>query len=150
MKKYKFNLESVLKVRKIKEDNEKKTFGVLVKDLSKAKEDLTAIENQIVSAYETQESELENEGGLDFVRATGDFIKVCGNRKKEQNKVVKHREERVSIQRELLLDAVTKRKIIEKYKEKRKAEHSKLQRQTETKFIDEISARRVSSKKKGD
>lgn len=148
MKKYKFNLESVLKVRKIKEDNEKKVFGCLVKDLSKAKIDLTAIKNQIVSAYETQECDLEKDGSLDFVRAAGDFIKVSENRKKEQNKVVRHREERVSLQREILLDAVTKRKIIEKYKEKRKQEHAKLQRQTETKFIDESSARRFGSKKK--
>lgn len=148
MKKFKFNLETVLKVRKIKEDNEKKAFGNLVKDLSKAKEDLTAINNQIVSAYETGGQETDEV--MDFARASADFIKISRGRKAEQSKIVKHREAKVSDQREILLDAVTKRKIIEKYKDKQKQEHSKLQRQTETKFIDEMSGRRFGTKKKGD
>lgn len=146
MKKFKFNLNNVLKYRKIKEDNEKKAFGVLVKDLSKANEDLTMIQDQIVCAYETNEESTS----IDELKSCVDFVASSRDRAKEQKKLVKHRENCVSRQREILIHAVTKRKVIEKYKERRKEEFLKSKRTVENKFFDEVAQTKFHTKKKSD
>ena len=146
MKKFKFNLNNVLKFRKIKEDNEKKAFGVLVNDLAKANDDLTMIQNQIVSAYETNEESTS----IDELKSSVDFVSSSRAKAKEQEKLISHREESVSKQREILIHAVTKRKVIEKYKERRKKEYIKSRRKVENKFFDEIAQAKFHTKKKSD
>jgi len=139
MKKFKFNLETLIKVRKIKEDKEKKRYADLVKELSKANDDLTNLNQQVVNVYETHEKDLEQSRSIEFVKEGFSFLEALKDKIKLQKNLLLKRQESVSKQREILLGAVKQRKIIEKHKEKKFEEYKSNSRKQETRILDEIT-----------
>lgn len=139
MKKFKFNLETIIKVRKIKEDKEKKRYSQFVKELSKANDDLTNLNQQVVNVYETHERELKQEGSIEFLKEAFSFLGSLKDKLKLQKSLITKREESVSKQRENLLGAVKQRKIIEKYKAKQFEAYKSNARKKETRILDEIT-----------
>jgi len=138
MKKFKFNLEVLIKVRKINEDKEKKRYASFVKDLAKAEDDLTILKQDSVKVYETNETELEKLNGITFVNEAFSFLKSTQVKIKQQKELILKREESLSKQREILLSAVKQRKIIEKHKERKLQVYKSSSRKKETRTIDEI------------
>ena len=147
MKKFKFNLQSALKFKSIIEEHEKKLLGKAVKELSEAQEELTMLNDKIVSAYDDIEAGTKS-CSIDFVKACGDFITDTRKRKEEQKYLINHRERKVSEQRERLVNAVRNRKVFEKLKEKRYEEFRKAERAAEIKIFDDLTSVRFHGKKK--
>jgi flagellar protein FliJ len=147
MKKFKFKLDSLLRVRKIKEDLQVKKHSQLVKELSKANDDLTNLKKQIVNVYETHEKDLESQDGLAFIKEAFTYLVDSKEKIKQQKILIEKREQKVSKQRENLLDALKQRKIIEKYKEQKIKQHKSDSRKKELKQLDDIIQSRIKEKK---
>lgn len=145
-KKFKFNLEAVNKYREILEDKELKKYAGAVKELSEAKDELTMLTDEIVHSYADRDEGLKD-GDIEFARACTDYVKDTRNRIEDQNVLIKKRERIVSNQLELLVEAMKKRKIVEKLKEKRHDEYKQEIRKSEIKISDDITSTRFQAKK---
>jgi len=141
---FKYNLETVLKVRGIKEKKEKERFAEKQKDYltEKQKED------------QLEEQKKEKEGELKHIIKKGpisEFEKVMrrhahlGVLRKDidvQIEKVIDASKKLETQRAKLIDSMKDRKIIEKNKEHRMDEYKQMMKDLEIKFLDEIATQR--------
>lgn len=142
--KFKYNLETVLKVRGIKENQEKEKFAEKQKDFmtEKQKEEMM------------EEDKREKEGELKGIIKKGpisQFEKVLrrhahlGVLKKgidDQIEKVIDASKKLEDQRAKLIESMKDRKVIEKNKEHRLDEYNDMMKNLEIKFLDEIATQR--------
>jgi len=143
-KKFKYGLETVLKVRGIKERQEKEVFAKRQKEFLDEK----TKEEQLEEQQEVKQEELR-----DIVKQgpISDFEKVLRRHAhlsllkkdiEEQVEKVIDATRKLEDQRSKLMEAMRKKKIMEKNKEHRLEEYSELMKQLEIKFLDEIATQR--------
>ncbi len=142
--KFKYNLETVLKVRGIKEKKEKERFA------EKQKAYLTEKQRE----EQMEENKREKEGELKSIIKKGPishFEKVLrrhahlGVLKKDiddQIEKVIDASQKLEDQRAKLIESMKDRKVIEKNKEHRLDEYKEMMKQLEIKFLDEIATQR--------
>jgi flagellar FliJ protein len=142
--KFKYPLETVLRVRGIKETKEKEKFA------EKQREYLTEKQKEEL----LEEEKREKEGELKHIIKKGpisQFEKVMrrhahlGVLRKdidEQIEKVIDASKRLETQRSKLIEAMKDRKIIEKNKEHRVDEYDQMMKDLEIKFLDEIATQR--------
>lgn len=148
-KKFKYGLETVLKVREIKEKKEQEKFAHKKKKFLKEKE-------------KEKEIRTEKTGEEDVIRETykkgpiSDFEKVLrrhahlGILKKDLDKQIERvikSSKALEKQRENLIESMKDKKIIEKDKEKKLKGYKKLMQSLEIKFLDEIATQRYEHEK---
>jgi flagellar protein FliJ len=147
-KSYKYNLESVLKVRKIRELQQKE---VLSRAEKKLLEELKR-ENEIVAAQQIQRNALRK----DYTGEIGNFQQVLLRQHHlEKLKIDKDKQEKVRLEaenkrdkeKEMLVEAVKRKKIMEKDREKKKNLWKRFMNKEENKFIDEIATVRSTHNK---
>jgi flagellar FliJ protein len=143
-KTFKYDLESVLKVRAIKEKKEQEKFAEKQRVYMTEKER----EEAIAQAKKDREEDLR---GVFRKGPISDFSRVL--QRKAHLEVLKddlaHQVEKVieaskvlEEQRAQLITSMKDKKIMEKHKEKRLKEYQKLMLDLETKFLDEIATQR--------
>lgn len=149
-KRFEYDLESVLKVRGIKEKKEQEKFAEKKRVYLKEKQK----EDEIKDNKSTKENELRKI----FKRGPiSDFAKVM--RRKAHLEVLKddldEQVEKVieaskilEEQRARLVEAVKDKKIMEKHKERKLDEYNKLMLELELKFMDEIATERFKLEKR--
>jgi len=142
--KFKYDLETVLKVRGIKERKERERFA------EKQREYMTEKEKE----ERLEEEKREKEGELKHIIKKGpisEFEKVMRRhahlgvlRKDVDDQIEKVIEssKKLEDQRSKLIDSMKDRKIIEKNKEHRLDEYKEMMKQLEIKFLDEIATQR--------
>jgi len=147
-KKFKYGLESVLKVKEIREKKEQEKFAVRQKEYYDEK----TKEQQIQDEKKDQSSQFKKIVG----KGTMDFGKVLARRQhlivlKEaldaQIEKVIESSQKLEKQREKLLDAMKDRKIIEKDKEHKLEKYNEVMKQYEIKFLDEVATLRFKREK---
>jgi flagellar FliJ protein len=149
-KKFKYGLESVLKVRAIKEKKEQEKFADKKREYLTEKER----EEQIERNKKTKEGELR---GVFKKGAISDFAKVL--RRKAHLEVLKDDLDKqiekvieasklLEEQRAYLIEAMKDKKVMEKHKEKKLDEYKKIMQALETKFLDEIATARFKPEKR--
>lgn len=143
-KKFKYGLESVLKVRAIKEKKEQEKFADKKRKYIEEKQREEAI----------KQTKKEREGELREVFEKGpitDFAKVLRRKAHldvlkddldEQVEKVIEASKLLETQRAHLIDAMKGKKIMEKHKEKKLDEYKKIMQDLEIKFMDEIATQR--------
>jgi flagellar FliJ protein len=143
-KKFKYDLESVLKVRAIKEKKEQEKFAEKQRDYLKEKEKEEAIERE----KKTKEEELR---GIFKRGPISDFAKVMRRRSHldvlkddldEQVEKVIDASRILEEQRAHLIASMKDKKIMEKHKERKLDEYKKIMQELELKFMDEIATQR--------
>ncbi len=149
-KRFKYDLESVLKVRGIKEKKEQEKFADKKRGYNKEKKR----EDDIKEDKHGKEGELR---GVFEKGPISDFSKVLTRKAhlevlkddldKQVEKVIEA-SKLLEEQRAHLIDAMKNKKVIEKHKERKLDEYNKLMIQLETKFLDEISTERFQKEKK--
>jgi flagellar FliJ protein len=148
-KKFKYDLQSVLKVRAIKEKKEQEKFAEKKRTYLTEKEREEAIERE----KKGKEEELR---GVYRRGPISDFSKVL--RRKAHLEVLKddldaqvekviEASKLLEEQRAHLVSAMKDKKIMEKHKERKLDEYSKLMLELETKFLDEIATQRFKHEK---
>ncbi|MFC1517664.1 flagellar export protein FliJ [Candidatus Margulisiibacteriota bacterium] len=146
---FKYNLETVLKVRNIREKLEKEKFAKAQKEFQKELKKEEEIKDFQSTKQTEQKSALSGKIS-DFSRILQGHFHL-GKVKKDVEKQEKSRleaEQKKEEQREKLIKSIMDRKIMDKDKEKKVDSWRKLMNKEETKFLDDISTSRYSSKKK--
>ena len=148
-KKFKYDLQAVLKVREIKEKKEQEKFAV------KQREYLTEKEKEEMIEQEKRNKEQELRGV--FKKGPiSDFSKVLRRKAHldvlkddldEQVEKVIEASKVLEEQRAQLVSAMKDKKIMEKHKERKLDEYNKLMQELELKFMDEIATQRFKHEK---
>ena len=148
-KKFKYDLESVLKVRALKEKKEQEKFADKKRKYLTEKEREEAIERE----KKVKEEELR---GVFKRGPISDFTKVLRRKAHlevlkddldEQIEKVIESSKILEEQRAHLIASMKDKKIMEKHKEKKHDEYKKIMQELETKFMDEISTSRFKHEK---
>lgn len=143
-KKFNYGLETVLKVRGIREKKEQEKFAEKKRDYLKEKE----IEEEIKEEKKGKEEELR---GVFRRGPISDFAKVMRRRAHldvlkddldEQVEKVIEASKLLEVQRAQLVEAMKDKKIMEKHKERKLDEYNKIMQDLELKFMDEIATQR--------
>ncbi|HTY12835.1 MAG TPA: flagellar FliJ family protein [Candidatus Omnitrophota bacterium] len=142
-KKFKYGLETVLKVRGIRERKEQEKFAVKKREYLTEKEK----EEELKDKKKGEEQEIREA----FKGPVSDFEKVLrrhshlgvlkGEIENQVEKVIESSRQ-LEDQREQLLRSMKDKKIIEKDKEKKLQQYGKAMQDAEIKFLDEIATER--------
>jgi len=142
-KKFKYDLQSVLKVRAIKEKKEQEKFA------EKQREFLTEQEKED-NIKKNKKNKEEDLRGV-FKKPISDFSKVLTRKahlevlktdlEKQIEKVIEA-SKLLEEQRAKLITSMKDRKVMEKHKERKVEEYNKMMLDLETKFLDEIATER--------
>lgn len=138
MKKFKFRLESVLKIRKFKEDKIKIEIGDILKKINETNDQIVAIDNSIAEAYASQDALLAEPSTGTMAQFFPYYIEGR-NRDKEQKLLQRDALHRAYADKvkELAL-ARGDVKVLDKMKEKKQTAHQKDQEKKRQEDIDDI------------
>ncbi len=148
-KKFQYALESVLKVKQIREKKEQEKFALRQKEYYEEK----MKEQRIQDTKKAQAEEfkkLVSKGTIpDFnsVLTRRQHLIVLKDELDQQIEKVIEASQKMEKQREKLLEAMKERKIIDKDKENKKKQYDEVMKQYEIKFLDEIATLRFSRDK---
>ena len=145
---FRYNLETVLKVRNIREKLEKEKFSKAQKAFRKELEKEKKIKDFQLAKQSEQRKALSGQIG-DFSRILqGHFhLGKVKTDVKNQEKARLEAEQKKEEQREKLMKSIMDRKIMDKDKERKKVSWRRLMNKEETKFLDDISTSRFSRDK---
>lgn len=136
MKKFKFNLEPVLKVRKHKVDNAKNELAKVLAEKQKRQNLIDENLNEI--------KQLQNKGAISDIT----FLQNRFNRiqlLEMNNQKIQHEIDNIieieNLRRRELTNLMRDEKVIEKLKDKKKADYNYKINKEENEFIDEIASR---------
>lgn len=143
--KFRFSLEKVLKQRIIEAEIAQKNFidaqRIYDQEVEKLQEMISLKDKTLQDRYKLTQSHGQ---WLDQVNQMNQFLIGHDQRIKNQNQRLSEQEKVVESKREILKDALTEAKIIEKLKEKKKAEFIAKAMKDEQAEIDELAVLRFS------
>ena len=141
-KRFRYALETVRRVRKIREEQEREKFNELERQLEEEKRKEAELKHQQASAYvELRERMMTVEGLSDLgdIQRRKQHLETLKVKIEEQIKVREEAEKKVEEQREVLIKAVKDRKIMDKDREKKREAWRKFMDKEESKFMDDIA-----------
>lgn len=136
MKKFEYNLSSLLKLRSHKVQEEENELGKIIAEKIKR-------ENQI-ELYRKEIHELlnaETGNALAFMDARFQRVELLHSHIENLNLEIKNIQEIENIQREKLSEKMKEEKILEKHKDKHLEEYREEYKKDENAFLDEIAGR---------
>ena len=148
-KKFKYDLQAVLKVRAIKEKKEQEKFAEKNRAFLREKQREEAIKQQ----KKTKEEELRDVfrkgpiSNFEKVMRRRAHLDVLKDDLNEQVDKVIEASKVLEEQRARLVEAVKDKKIMEKHKERKLDEYNKLMQRLELKFMDETATQRFKHEK---
>jgi flagellar FliJ protein len=137
MASFKFNLETVLKLKIQLENSAKNEVGKAVSFLEKQKQLLFDLENKMVEII-LERNTLARKTTVKNLRDYSGFLKYINEKIDEQKIMVNHAEKNVDILTKKLIEASKDRKIFEKLKEKKYHEYLMEEQKKDEKLIDEL------------
>ncbi len=148
-KKFKYQLYNVLKVRKIRERQEQDRFNTAKKKVIKEKQKEDELKLDQTLHYEELLSMMGDElPDMNVIQMRKLHLERLKQKVDEQVEVRKTAESERDLQRDVLTEAVKKKKVIEKDEEKTKKSWKKLMDKENGKFLDEIAVIGFDKKKK--
>ncbi len=143
MKKFRFKLQALLNYREKLEEDAKAALGKEVQKEDVMRRELDAMdEERHAIAHEQSSLFSMNVGGeqyMQFIRYQQDLFNRIGLKIEE----IKQQRVQVEEKRQLLIKATQNKKALDIIRDKKKAEFKKEQNMVETKFLDDISQRKV-------
>ena len=143
-KKFKYRLETVLKVRKIAEREEKEVFARRQREYLSEKEKEEALEMRKKTKQDELKSSVSKGPISNFEKVLHSHAHLSLLKKNIEGQIEKVLEatKKVETQRVKLIKSVKERKVMEKDKDNRKKDYKKMSDKLETDFLDEISTQR--------
>ncbi len=147
-KKFVYSLQSVLKVRAIREKKEQEKFFQKQKEYYVEKKKEQDIQDEKVKENE-EFKQIAGEGVVDFPKmlARRQHINVLKDDLDEQIEKVLDASKKLDKQRGKLLEAVKDKQIMEKDKENKLDQYKEVMKQLDIKFMDEIATLRHARQK---
>lgn len=149
-KKFKYKLNTLLRVREIKEKQEKDKLVELEQKLIeeiKKEEELKLLEKIKYDELRNMMSSGKTLPDTGIIQIRKRHIEVLKEKVLAQHEKVVAAEKERDFQREKLIQAIKEKKVIEKDKEKTKKAWIKLMNKEEAKFLDDIAGIRFNSQK---
>ena len=146
---FKYQLESVLKVKNIREKKEQEKFAQKQKEFFIEKQKEKEIEDDKANKAEELRGMMRKGKISDFAKVLQrrDHLNLLKEQLDDQIEKVIEASKNLDKQREKLLDAMKDRKIIEKDKEHKFDKYNEVMKQLEIKFLDEIATLRFKREK---
>ena len=146
-KRFVYPLESLLKVRKIREKQQQEAFNKAELELHKERLTETQMKQEqdahIVKVHEMlSSSELPS---LTTIQMNQEHMKALEQKVNEQKKVVKKAEEKRTKEHELLIEKAKEKKIIERDREKTRDAWKKMMDKIDAQFLDELASIKFTS-----
>jgi flagellar FliJ protein len=143
-KKFKYDLESVLKVRAIKEKKEQEKFAEKQREYLEEKKKEEAIELNKRNKEDDLRGVFKKGPISDFSRVLQRkaHLEVLKDDLDKQVEKVIESSKLLEEQRARLIESMKDKKIIEKHKEKKLHEYDRMMIDLETKFLDEVATER--------
>lgn len=149
MAKFIFKLQSVLNLRKQKEDNIKNELGIAIQRLEQEKRRLSELENTL-DATVREFNEKTRKTTVHELIEYNEYLSLLNSRIKSQKDNINNAAQYVDKVREELVKAVKDRKILEKLKERHYEEFLLEQKKLEQKTNDEIVSYNYNESSAGD
>lgn len=149
MAKFIFKLQSVLNLRKQKEDNIKNELGIAIQRLEQEKRRLSELENTL-DATVREFNEKTRKTTVHELIEYNEYLSLLNSRIKSQKDNVNNAAQYVDKVREELVKAVKDRKILEKLKERHYEEFLLERKKLEQKTNDEIVSYNYNESSAGD
>lgn len=141
-KRFRYALETVRRVRKIREDQEQEKFQEAErKVIEEQKKEFKLKEEQKIAYATLRERMMTSEGltNLGDIQRRKLHLDNLKIKIEEQIQIRKEAEKKRDEQREILIKAVKDRKIMDRDKEKKREQWKKFMEKEESKFIDDIA-----------
>lgn len=133
-------LESLLNIKRWKEDEAKNRFAILLKELSVEEKRLYDLEEQYNSVSKKLECNTDELVNIDEIRKLNEYLEHLLIRIHQQKKVIADKEKQVEESRRSLVEASKEKKIFEKLDEKQKSASKKELKSKEQIGTDEHAA----------
>jgi flagellar protein FliJ len=137
---FRFRLESVLRVREIEEDIKKREFGVVMRRLHREEQELGKLSTSLQDHEQYMESHTEGrvcvrdlQNNFNYARALDGKILFQKKRVKEKKKIVDHK-------RSELAESTKRKRILERLKERYREEHEREVVKEEQSIVDDITS----------
>ncbi len=138
-KRFQFRFETILKLRRQREDEHKRIVADRLRQIAQVQDQLASLERQI--EQETQAIRRSTSGGTIDLQQTVRHRHWLGHLHKsslEAQARLRFLEARLAQERTQLAEAVKQRRVIEKLKERQSSAHIKAQERRETLELDEL------------
>jgi len=147
MKKFKFKLESVLKLKSFKEEKTKAELGVIVSKIHRCREVMEKIKDDVNLAYREQEALLKKGASGQEIQFFAHFVKGKKEHMTFQQNVLKHLNEEYQMKINDLKIIKGEVKVVENLKEKKSTEFYKAEEKKFQASIDELTLNRLAMEK---
>lgn len=134
---FKYNLESVLKLKIQLESNVKNELAKAVAFLNKQKELLFDLENKLKETI-LERNSAARKTTVGKLRDYSGYLESLKTKIEDQKIMVNHAKKNVDIVKGKLIEAATEREIFVKLKEKKFQEYLKEEQKKEDKLVDEL------------
>ncbi|MFC1573913.1 flagellar export protein FliJ [Candidatus Latescibacterota bacterium] len=140
MNRFIFRLQSVLRLREIKEDEKKREFGSAMQKLHHEEKELEHLDTSLQGHEKNMEQ--QGKGTVTIAQLTNNFnyARSLDGKIDNQTKKVKEEEKVVDGKREELVQSTKQKKILERLKERKREEHDKAVLSEEQDLIDDIAS----------
>ncbi|MBL6989312.1 MAG: flagellar FliJ family protein [Bacteriovoracaceae bacterium] len=138
MKKFKFKLESLKKMRELKEKQIKIELGKIVKQTYDVKVEIQKLERDIEIGYESQEGLVTKTVGARFIGFYPLYIEGIKAKIKTKNDELSLLEKEYELKVEQLKQARGKVKVLERFEEKEFAHYKKESKKKELMTIEDL------------
>jgi len=143
MKKFKFRLESVLKIRKFKEDKIKIEIGDILKKINEKNDQIMTIESSINDAYMSQDELLAEPSTGTMAQFFPFYIEGRKRDREQKERQLDALQRAYEDKMKLLAQARGEVKVLDKMKEKKNIAHNKEQEKKRQEDIDDILRMRI-------
>lgn len=139
MGKFIFRLQTILNIKKQIEDGLKNDLGKAISEHEKQKEIYNKIELEREEFAKLIKSKSREGISIKDLQKYGKYIEFLNHKSKQQIEIVKNAQDNVDKYREKLIKATQERKMIDKLRDKKYAEHLKEQLRKEQQINEEIT-----------
>ena len=140
MNRFRFRLESVLRLRSVEEEKKKREHGVALHSLKSAKDRYNRVVNEIGEHDRRREEEGEGKVTVRELRADYYYGRLLERRKDTQRKSVERADSIAEARRIELIAASQKKKTVERLKERALEIYEKAAVKEEQTIVDELTA----------
>mgnify|MGYP005863604175 CR=1 FL=1 len=140
MNRFRFRLQSILRVREIEEDKKKREFGLAMQNLHREEQSLRHLATILSDHEQYMESSSRGRVSVRDLQNNYNFARALDGKIITQKRRVKDRKKIVDSKRSELAESTKRKKILERLKERYRIEHEQAAVKEEQSIIDDITS----------
>ena len=142
MNRFRFRLDSVLRVREAEETEKKREFGTALHHMKSAETRYRGVLEEIAAHDSRIEEKGRGRTTAPALKALNEYSRALDRRKAVQKKALERTEETLRLKREELVESTRRKKTLERLRERALIEHEQAVRKEEQTLIDETAVQK--------